>query len=251
MGTNHGGNSGDMPPEGDRTPDPELPELPPEWANLEIPNDLSALADEVEQIQRELAEERRTGRRPGRPTPARGGGVFRASLGTPLLIMSIAVLITLVSLFAMAWSGSSGTSRSGGQQQPASGPATLPPIALTDHTGRQVALSQQAPMAILLVEECDCQNLVAATASAAPAGVRVVAIGHGVPPAPTNLAPDATPPVRLADPSGVLRRQLELGVPTDAATVVLVTSDGRIARTYQAATSIAQFQGELAGLAPR
>lgn len=255
MGKDHGGSGGDMPPDGDRTPDPELPELPPGWAHVEIPDDLSALADEAEQIRQELAEERRTGRRPGQAEPGPtstqpSGGLTGTSVGTPLLIMSIAVMITLVSLFAMAWSGS-GVNGRGGGQLPASGQVTLPPITLTDSVGRQVALTHQAPMVILLVEECECQSLVAATASAAPRGVRVVVIGHGVPPPPPGLAPDAPVPVRLADPGGMVRRQLELGVPTDAATVVLVNSETQITRTYQAATSVAQFQGELADLAPR
>lgn len=253
MGTNHGGNGGDMPPDGDRTPDPELPALPPEWAQLEVPDDLSALADEAEQIRQELAEQRRTGRQLGRAHshPAgharQGSGVTGASIGTPLLIMSIAVMITLVSLFAMTWSGS-GDRIGADVRAPAGGPATLPPITLSDPLGRQVALTAQAPMAILLVEECECQSLIAATASAVPQGVRVVVIGHTAPPAPASLAPDDPVPVRLADPSGLVRNQLQLGVPTDAATVVLVNREGRITRTYQAATSVAQFQGELADL---
>lgn len=38
MGT-HPGNGGNGPSDGDRTPDPELPKLPPEWGEITIPED--------------------------------------------------------------------------------------------------------------------------------------------------------------------------------------------------------------------
>jgi hypothetical protein len=46
-----------------------------------------------------------------------------------------------------------------------------------------------------------------------------------------------------------VRGQLGLGPPTDAATVVLVSQDGRITQTYPAATDISQYQSALADLA--
>lgn len=243
MGIHHGGNGDDVPPEGDRPPDPELPELPPEWGQVDIPDDPSALADEAERIRAELAEEKRTGRR---RAEASAGATEHTSIGTPLLIMSVAVLITLVSLFAMAWSGSTTTP---GGRVAADAPVQLPPITLIDHLGRQVAVSAQVPMVLLLVEECQCQSLTSATVAAAPPGVRVVTVGHSPPPPPVGLAPGEAAPLRLGDPTGLARAQLELDPPTDAATVVLVNGDGQISRTLPSATSVAQFQGDLTDLA--
>lgn len=245
MGIQQGDNGGsDLPPEGDRPSEPEkLPELPPDWG--EVPDDPAELAHEAEQIRAELAGERI----PDHPTPSgEAGDRGQPSIGTPLLIMSVAVVITLLSLFAMAWSGSG--AMTGDRAAPGVGaPDTeFPLVTLADPTGRQVALTTQTPMALLLVEECDCQQLIAATAASAPAGVRVVVVGHSPPPAPTNLGPDDPRPVRLGDPTGLTRTQLELGPPTDTATVLLVDREGQIRQTVPAATSVAQFQGELTNL---
>lgn len=248
MGTHHSGNGGDMPPDGEHPPDPELPELPPEWGQLAIPDDLSSLADEAEQVRAELADAQRTARPLDPPDlsdpPEPPTNAAAPTVRTPLLIMSVAVLITLISLFAMAWSGASTVARNGAP----SGPTELPPLHLTDPLGQQVALTTQLPMVMLLVEDCDCQQLIAASIAAAPAGVRVVTVGHSPPAAPTNLAPRDPLPLRLADPTGLVRTELRLTDPTDAATVVLVDRDGRITRVVPAASSLAQFQGDLTSL---
>src|SRR5436309_3018240 len=82
-----------------------LPDLPPEWGTVIIPDDPSELAPEIEEVRREL---RRLARRnrwrrslhlpplTGRPAGDAG------SLGLPLLIMAIAIIATLTSLFALA-----------------------------------------------------------------------------------------------------------------------------------------------------
>jgi hypothetical protein len=283
MGTHHG-NDGNPPPDGDRTPDPELPDLPPEWGEIAIPDDLSGLAREVEQVREELAREKRRRGRPGRPVnrrpdprrapgpaagadpaarpgsgagadPAAGPGAGPGSeptggtaptIGVPLLIMSVAVLITLVSLFMMAWSGTGAIAPDpiGARDRP----AELPPIVLLDATGRQVTLAAQTPMVLMLVEECGCANLVAATAAAAPPGVTVAMVGHRPPPPPAGLGPADPVPLRLGDPGGLVRNQLRLGDPGDTATVVLVDRTGRIVTIQDRATSVAQYQAELTGL---
>ncbi|QSB15064.1 hypothetical protein JQS43_01395 [Natronosporangium hydrolyticum] len=252
MATHQGGNGGEMPPEGDRPRDPDLPELPTGWG--EVPDDASELSAEAEQLRAELAEERLTGRRrpPAEPADDPSGDdpePRQPSISTPLLIMSVAVVITLISLFAMAWSGASTLPDDrNGVGTPAVDSAALPPLTLPDATGRQVILQAQTPMVLMLVEECDCQQLVSATAAAAPAGVRVVLVGHSAPPVPTGLAPGDPQPLRLADPSGAARAELSLPPPSDAATVILVDASGQIRDTVPAATSVAQYQAELTNL---
>lgn len=240
MATHHGGNGDNVPPDGDRSPDPELPELPPEWGNIEIPDDLSELADEAEQVRQELAQQRRD----PRPTGRAGGG--EPSIGVPLLIMSVAVVITLVSLFAMTWTGSNAIRPDSASTEQ---PTHFPPLSLADGAGRQVTVSAQAPMAVLLVDGCDCESLLAATAAAAPAGVAVVAIAASAPAQPAGLGAGDPPPVLLADPGGRVRAELDLGPPTGAATVVLVNLAGQIVRTHPTATTVEQFRAELAELA--
>lgn len=246
MGTQHGGGNGDnLPPDGDRprdsSPEPDLPALPPGWGD--IPDDASELAEEAEQVRRELARERREGR--GAPGGA-GLDTGEPSIGVPLLIMSIAVIITLVSLFAMTWSGSGTVTPDDASTER---PAQLPALSLFDPGGARVALADHLPMAILLVEDCDCDALLAATVASAPAGVTVVGIDRQAPSRPGGLARDDPAPLLLGDPTGRVRAQLDLGPPTNAATVVLVNRDGQIVGTEEAATSVAQFQPGLTGLA--
>jgi hypothetical protein len=144
----------------------------------------------------------------------------------------------------MAWSGTSSITpdRSGDQ------PPELPPITLVDAAGRRVTLAAQAPVAIMLVEECECAGLVAATAAAAPPGVTIAMVGHIAPAAPAGLTPGDPVPLRLADPGGLLRDQLNLGAPGDAATVVLVDRHRQIVLTQEDATSVARYQAELTDL---
>ena len=95
--------------EGHGPPD-GLPDLPPEWGRVVVPDDASALAEEARQLRREL---RRSGRqatwhrRLGRTRRPDG----RPSLGLPVLILLVAVLTTLAGLAAVTWPRSS---RSGG-----------------------------------------------------------------------------------------------------------------------------------------
>jgi len=252
MGTHHGGDSGNPPPDGDHPPDEpiDLPELPPD---LKIPDDPSELAAEAEQVRRELAEKRAAeAGHPSfsffRPRSKEPDAEREPSVGGPLLIMSVAVLITLISLFAMAWSGSNRPTGTDPEAEPVE---TLPRVTLTAADGRPVSLGARAPVAILLIEECtDCAGLVAATAAAAPAGVTVAVVGHSPPAAPPGLAPDVPAPLRLGDPYQLVRASLALEAPTNAATVVLVDADQRVTHTFATVTAIGQFQAELNDLAP-
>lgn len=247
MGTHHGGDGGNFPPEGNHDhPDDsvELPELP---SDVTIPDDLSELADEAEQIRRELADQRQAGTHGGVPWGRGGPADAEPSIGVPLLIMSVAVLITLVSLFAMAWSGSGRTDQAG--PGPASPPSTLPDVRLADAAGQPVQLVRNLPVAILLVEECgDCAGLIVDTVASAPPGVTVAAVGTSAPERPAGLNLDDPAPLLLADQDGALRTQLGLGAATNTATVVLVNEDNQITQRLLGVTTASQFQPELAEL---
>ncbi|GII25314.1 hypothetical protein [Planosporangium mesophilum] len=146
MGTLSGGNGGGWPPD-------ELPDLPPEWGRIVIPDDASELAQEAAKVRRELRAEaraRRLKRRLHLPrTDLRPGESDAPPLGVPLLVILIATIATLTSLFVISWptppqrpqlqptavstpsadapSGTAPANQSvpnGGAGTPASGPAT-------------------------------------------------------------------------------------------------------------------------------
>jgi len=101
MGTRRDGNGNGWPPDG-------LPDLPPEWGTVIIPDDLSELAEESSRVRRELRRQDRQRRWRRRlhlppPNPPSDTDEDTPSLGIPLLVISIAVIATLVSLFAIAW----------------------------------------------------------------------------------------------------------------------------------------------------
>ena len=89
MGTMSGGDGGGWPPD-------ELPELPPEWGTIVIPDDASELAQEATKVRRELrrqVRQRRWRRRLHLPPPRpRDNDEEATTLGVPLLVISIAVI---------------------------------------------------------------------------------------------------------------------------------------------------------------
>ena len=240
MGTHR---NGDLPPDGDRWPDepldlPDLPDLPD---GVVVPDDLSALAAEAEQVRAELARESHDS-----PWFTRDSAATRRepAVGAPLVIMTVAVVITLVSMFAMLMSGSGG-------RAPALGGTPVPGIVLTDNNGEARNLAALTPVAIILVEECDCGRLIADTVRAAPPGVTVVAVGLTPPPPPAELTPGTGRLVLLGDPDGVLRSALNLrGPPANAATVV-IADQTTVTRTTPATNTIESYRDALTALADR
>ena len=83
-----------------------LPDLPPEWGTVIIPDDPSALAKESSAIRRELrrfARRNRWRRRFHLPPLTEASSREAPTLGLPVLIMAVALIATLTSLFALAW----------------------------------------------------------------------------------------------------------------------------------------------------
>src|SRR5215475_13044815 len=94
---------------GEGPPPPDnggLPDLPPEWGVVVIPDDRGELDRESAELRRErrrAARRARWRRRFGLPPKANVDG-DTAPIGTPLLIMAIAIVAALTSLFAITLS---------------------------------------------------------------------------------------------------------------------------------------------------
>ncbi len=252
------GNNGGLPPDGGA---PEgLPGLPPEWGHIVVPDDASALADEAAAVRAELRRRRRQARRSWRtpPVPGRTG---QTGIRAPMLIMTVAVLVTLASLFTAALPGLRPPVV---QRTAAASPGReLPALDLVAADGRAVALRSLLPAVILLVDGCRCDDLTTATVGAAPAGITVVAVtaragGSAAPadrgPATAPAAPAAPPPGptvtvrRLTDPAGGLRTAFALPEPDGSASALLVGRDGTIVRSVHRTRSVDDFRGDLVRL---
>ncbi|HET8659914.1 MAG TPA: hypothetical protein VFM55_13055 [Micromonosporaceae bacterium] len=256
MGTLGGGNGGGRPPDNGGQPE-GLPDLPPEWGTVVVPDDPEALAQEAEDVRRELRRlSRRNQWRRRFGLPLLPPGTTQPSLGLPLLIMTVAVMATLTSLFVVTWPGRTGRVPADPEASSATAARRpVPALTLADSTGAPVRLPDVVPAVILLIDGCTCVDLVAATAGASAPGITVLAVDRTAPPrasAPAASPPATGPapaPVRaLADPEGRLRAALELGQPGGAAGVALVGRDGMLVHTLPAARTVDDFRAQLAAL---
>jgi len=272
MGTLRGGNGGEQPPENGSG---GVPELPPEWGFIVIPDDASALDGEASTIRRQLRRQRRrdTWRRRLHLRPARPRAEDAVpSLGVPLIIMVIAVLATLTSLFAVAWPDRTGPRR-GTATGDAAKPVVLPGLILTDRAGKAVRIRDNVPAAVLLVDGCDCDRLIADTVREANAGTYVLVVttpgasasgsapaspppSPNVSPPPVPPAPSASPSVSVSAPPGVHLRHLidvkgELrtavgGLPAPGGgAVMLVATDWSVVWVRNGPVTIADFRDDL------
>lgn len=254
-GNGDGWPDGAGPPEG-------LPDLPPDWGPIVIPEDAAELAAEAAQLRRELRRDVRRAvwrRRLGLPTTA--GGL--PSLRLPLLLMTIAILATLTSLFAVIWPAP--TRQSGGRiptgsPVPSGTPGrprgdTLPALDLIGETGDPVSLRGLLPAVIILVDGCDCADEIDAASRAVPPGVTVVALTSGrtsASPLPAPRPPASTTPVRsLADPTGELRAFLQVTPRPGSATALLAARSGMVTRVVPAVGSVEDYRADLPQLAIR
>ena len=237
--------------EGHGPPD-GLPDLPPEWGRVVVPDDASALAEEARQLRRELrrrAATRRWRRRLGL-VPGPGG---RPPLGLPVLILLVSVLTTLAGLAAVTWPRAP---RSGGNPTVVPYPTPtlvtdrpLPALDLVGADDSPVPLRGLLPAMIILVDTCVCPEQVAEAAAAAPPGVTVVTVAGGreVSPAPSSAA--GAPVRALADPAGGLRAYLHLPARPDRATALLVDREGTLVRVVPELGSVEEYRGDLARIA--
>jgi hypothetical protein len=183
-------NGGSPPDDGGESYARDLPELPPEWGEVIIPDDLSELDTEVRAVRREL---RRSGVRVGDREPV--------ALRVPIAIMVIAVLMALVSLVVMTWGRSPARPLPSVTLSASAGGTDLSGIVLQEASGAHVALQPLLPAIVLLVDGVrDAAELVRAVAALAPPAVTVVAVGLASPVTafPANVRLLADPAAQLA-----------------------------------------------------
>jgi hypothetical protein len=174
MGNRRGDNGGnELPQEGGG-----LPDLPPEWGTIIVPDHPGALDHEGAAVRRAFRHEafrRRWRRRLHlRSLPVHRIDEDSPGLAVPLLIMTVAVVATLTSLFAVAWPGA----RPKAVPRPASSEqtATVAGVAMIDGDGTRVRLQDLSPAVILLVDRCPCDTLVQQTFDAVSAARPQVAV---------------------------------------------------------------------------
>jgi hypothetical protein len=276
MGTLRGGNGDEQPPGGGG-----LPDLPPEWGPIVIPDDASALDHEAAALRRELRRDRRRSRwqwllrfsTPRREAP---------SLGVPLAIMAIAVVATLISLFAVAWPDSYHPGPGNDSVPPkGSRPLTLPDLTLFEPTGSTVKIREFLPAVVILVDGCRCERFINETAAIIDPRVHIVLVTTPDPFASASATPGAgaaTPPVApsgfggpvvpgpsmqpsrsiplgvkihsLIDVAGELRARIP-GLPRTAnqGAVLLVSLEWAVIRVAQTANAPADLKEDLDRLA--
>jgi hypothetical protein len=246
----------------------DLPDLPEEWGVIVIPDDLSELADEVEAVRAEIRQTDRSDRwrrlfdRPGlRQLRQVGLALLRA----PVLIISMAVLVTVASLFASAWPGPPRqpvVQRTNDEHHD-----SLPALDLVGDDGRTVPLRAKLPAVILVTDGCDCAGLISATAAAAKDRPQLAIIvigaalssaasgrptgskaGQNTPATQTTPQSSTNPAVEVLHdpPSTDVRAQLKLGQPDGTAAALFVDSKGLIVKTLGRTASVGEIQPYLA-----
>ncbi|HKT06006.1 MAG TPA: hypothetical protein VJT31_41395 [Rugosimonospora sp.] len=247
MGTLRGDNGGERPSEGGG-----LPDLPPEWGTIVIPDDAAALEHEAELVRKELRRQARRNRwrlRFGLPALAPGSGDGDTpALGLPLLIMSIAIIATLTSLFAIAWPTravqSSPSPQTTAQVNAAPSTPPVPDLTLRDGAGTALRLRSALPAVILLVDGCSCGSLIIETARAVGPAVTVLAVARTAPPLPSELPAGRT--VRAAaDEHGTLRTMYGGGTPGTAVGAILVRSTGEVITALRDVRTVDSFRAYL------
>jgi hypothetical protein len=163
------------------------------------------------------------------------------------MIMAIAMIATLTSLFALAWPGSTTRPTASIPPRVTVSVATVPDLTLIDSAGGPLHLRNSLPAVLLLLADgCSstCAELELATAKAVPAGVTVLAIGRIVPVLPSEV-PGGLRLIAAADPQSALRSTYAGTPPRDGVTAVLVKGTGEVIRTARAVTRLEDFQADL------
>jgi hypothetical protein len=249
-------------PPGGGTPD-DLPDFPEEWGVIVIPDDLSALADEVAAVRAELhtgpplTRVQRLARRPSVRRLRRFGTFL---IRTPALIVSMAVLVTVASLFASAWPGPPRQPTTQRTSNTTEAPVDkLPALDLINTAdGEAVSVRGRLPAVVLLTEGCDCAKLIGDTVAASRPGLTILVVSRVRPstggststtlPTARTPAADGKTLLHLYDQTDTLRDQLGIGAPDGTAAVAMVDALGKIIRIHQRTASVETLRPDLSRL---
>ena len=251
--------NGGRPSEGG-SPD-DLPDLPEEWGVIVIPDDLAELSDEVAAVRAELRLSEPPGgwrRLSRRPAVRRLRRLATATLRAPVLIISLAVLVTVASLFASAWPG---PPRQPATQRTATTTTdradTLPALELIGVDGQTVPLRGRLPAVILLTDGCVCGDLISDTLNAVGPEIAVLTVSAasasaasdaGTPPTNTTPRADGKTLRTLHDPTSTLRAHFDLTQPDSTAAALLVDGRGKVVHLVPRTASVEDFRPYLARL---
>jgi hypothetical protein len=180
MGDLRPDNGGQPPDEGSGARPGDLPDFPPEWGTIVIPDDASELDQEATALRREMRRQHRR----ERLRTAFGihqSGPDAPSLGVPVVIMAVAVITTLLSLFVVTWDRRPTVPVTSGSETPPAATIALADVTLPDAGGDPVKLGGILPAVLLLADNCNCDALIASIAAAAPPPVTIVPIGRTAP----------------------------------------------------------------------
>jgi hypothetical protein len=226
-----------------------VPDLPPEWGVVVIPDDLQELDREAAEVRRQSRRDARRERWRRRLHLAPKTDGDSPPVGIPLLIMCIAIVAALTSLFAITF-----TTRTAPESTPT--PAAPAPsitrqmidLTLTQANGKAAHLREELPAVLLLLDGCACATLIEDTVAAAPEKVTVLVVDRVAP-----YVPAGTNAIALADPEQALLATYADGPdrnakPAGVATAVLVNSQGIVTATVAPAQSVSSFQQQLAEL---
>jgi hypothetical protein len=238
-------NGGSPPDDGGESYARDLPELPPEWGEVVVPDDLSELDAEVRAVRRELRRtgadvrarnERSGGAQSG--TDVRAGDREPVALRVPIAIMVVAVLMALVSLVVMTWGRTPAPSLPSVTLSANAGGTDLSGLVLQEAGGAHVALQPLLPALLLLVDGVsEGPELVRGVAALAPGAVTVVAVGIASPAAtafPGNVR-------LLADPAAQLASMFS-PAPGRTATAIAVDLTGRVVTVVRGAVRLADLE---------
>jgi hypothetical protein len=241
--------------EGEGTPPSDnggVPDLPPEWGVVVIPDDPSELDRETLALRRQRRRSMRRAkwrRRLGLPART-GADDENPPVGTPLLIMAIAIVAALTSLFAITLSTRTGSGTTTTAQRPAASPVTpqMMNLSLPNGNGGQVNLQKSLPAVILVLDGCQCEQLIRDTVNSAPTKIHVLVVDRTAPTLPKGVTA-----VALADSQQALLATYGAGPdrnsrPAGQVTAVLVDASGSVVHTFSHANEIADFRDALSAL---
>jgi hypothetical protein len=226
-------NGGSPPDDGGESYARDLPELPPEWGEVMVPDDLSELDAEVRAVRREL---RRTGAQVGDREPL--------ALRVPIAIMVVAVLMALVSLVVMAWGRAPVQPLPSVTLSARAGGIDLSGLVLQEADGAPVVVRPLLPALLLLVDGvAEGPELVRGVAAQAPPAVTVIAVGIASPTVTARQDREAFPGnVRLLyDPAAQLA-SLFTPAPGPTATAIAVDLTGHVVTVVRGARRVADLE---------